>query len=123
MPAQETCRALNAAAPVAKAKPQRQEWHGLPLHDPYAWLRADNWQEVLGNPEALDKEIMALLQAEGMHSEEVLAAVKPLRAALFVDLKSRIAETEESVKRKRGTWLYWKRWRTGSEYPVHSTRP
>ena len=123
LPAQETCRALNAAAPVAKARPQRQEWHGLPLHDPYAWLRADNWQEVLGNPEALDKEIMALLQAEGMHSEEVLAAVKPLRAALFVDLKSRIAETEESVKRKRGTWLYWKRWRTGSEYPVHLRAP
>ena len=122
-PAQETCRALNATAPVAKAKPQRQEWHGLPLHDPYAWLRADNWQEVLGNPEALDKEIMALLQAEGMHSEEVLAAVKPLRAALFVDLKSRIAETEESVKRKRGTWLYWKHWRTGSEYPVHLRAP
>ena len=113
------CRALNAAAPRAAQKPQSQQWHGVTLSDPYAWLRADNWREVLNDPTQLDPEILSLLQAEAAHSDTVLAEVKTLREALFADLKSRIAEAEDSVKRRRGAWLYWTSWRAGTEYPVH----
>ena len=109
----------NHAAPKAARRPHTQEWHGVSWQDDYAWLRAENWRAVLGDPQALDEEILSLLQAEKAHSEEVLAGVKPLRAALFADLKSRIAEEEDSPKRKRGDWLYWTQWRKGTEYPAH----
>ena len=47
--------------------------HGVELVDEYAWLRADNWQEVMRDPEALDPQIRAYLEAENAYTEAALA--------------------------------------------------
>src|SRR3546814_2524841 len=39
------------AAPLAPRKPQRHTLHGIAREDPYAWLRADNWREVMRSEE------------------------------------------------------------------------
>src|SRR4051794_4422479 len=34
-------------APHAERRPKTSRWHGITLTDDYAWLRADNWREVM----------------------------------------------------------------------------
>ena len=41
--------------------------------DEYGWLRADNWQEVMRDPELLDQQIRSYLEAENAYTEGVLA--------------------------------------------------
>src|SRR3712207_8036447 len=41
-------------APSVPAKAHSFEVHGVRIHDDYAWLKAQNWREVLKNPAALD---------------------------------------------------------------------
>ena len=36
--------------PVAQRQPTFSVVHGIELVDEYAWLRADNWQEVMRDP-------------------------------------------------------------------------
>ncbi|HET6320915.1 MAG TPA: hypothetical protein VFF87_02580, partial [Hyphomicrobium sp.] len=50
--------------PRAPARAKVSKWHGVELVDEYAWLRADNWQEVMRDPSVLDADIRAYLDAE-----------------------------------------------------------
>ena len=43
--------------PVAQRSPFVSTYHGVMLSDDYAWLRAENWQEVMRKPQALDADI------------------------------------------------------------------
>ena len=40
-----------AKPPLAPRRPHTTTWHGVELVDDYAWLRDDNWQEVMRDPE------------------------------------------------------------------------
>ncbi len=50
-----------AAAPRAEKRPQPDEHHGIVRIDNYAWLRDENWREVMRNPDALNGDIRAYL--------------------------------------------------------------
>ena len=39
--------------PIAATRPQQRHAHGVAWVDDYAWIRADNWREVLRDPAAL----------------------------------------------------------------------
>ena len=39
-----------ARPPHAEKRPHVFEVHGVSIEDDYAWLKADNWQEVLRDP-------------------------------------------------------------------------
>src|SRR5262245_52021558 len=57
--------------------------HGVELVDEYAWLRAENWQEVMRDPTLLDQEIRAYLEAENAYCEAALADTVALQKALY----------------------------------------
>ena len=59
--------------PLAAEKSHVISRHGVTLEDPFNWLRADNWQEVMRDPSALDPEIRAYLEAENAYSDAALA--------------------------------------------------
>ena len=48
--------------------------------DDYAWLRADNWREVMRDPSVLDPAIRAYLEAENAYAKAALAHTEPLQA-------------------------------------------
>ena len=58
-----------AIPPVAKRVPHSHTHHNVTREDPYAWLRAENWQEVMQKPDTLDAEIRAYLDAENAFYE------------------------------------------------------
>src|SRR5438876_6560309 len=61
----------NPAPPVAPRRPIRLAMHGIERVDPYAWLRAANWNEVRRDPSTLAREIRAYIEAENRYAEAV----------------------------------------------------
>ena len=50
--------------PVAEKRPVTSTHFGVTRTDDYAWLRADNWQQVMREPAVLAPDIRAYLEAE-----------------------------------------------------------
>ena len=109
--------------PVAARRPKFSVHHGVELVDEYAWLRADNWQEVMRHPSALDPEIRAYLDAENAYTEAALADTAELQGALYAEMKARIKEDDSSVPAPDGAFEYFTSYVTGGQYPRLCRRP
>ncbi len=111
------------AAPAAARRPKVSVHHGVEIVDEYAWLRADNWQEVMRDPSVLDPEICAYLEAENAHTEAALSDTKDLQATLFDEMKARIKEDDSTVPAADGPFEYYTSYVTGGQYPRICRRP
>ena len=107
---------------VAKHKEVRQI-HGVALEDDYAWLRAENWHEVLRDPAALPVEIRAVLEAENAYADSVLAKTEELQALLIKEMRGRIKEDDADVPYADGPFLYYDRHRPGGQHPIVCRQP
>ena len=94
--------------PKASRKPHSLEIHNDVRVDHYYWLRDRENQEVID-----------YLTVENAYTDEMLAPVKELREALFVEMKSRIKEQDESVPVSYTHLDVYKR-QTGSSFRVKS---
>jgi len=103
--------------PRTEKRPSRSTWHGVELVDDYAWLRADNWQQVLAEPTVLPADIRAYLEAENAYTAAAMADTEALQAALFAELKGRIKEDDSSVPQPDGPFAYASSYITGGQYP------
>ena len=45
----------------------------MTVEDDYAWLKDENWQEVLRKPDVLKPDIRAYLEAENRYTDALLA--------------------------------------------------
>ena len=84
----------DAAPPRARAEPAGQTAHGVTLTDDYAWMRAENWQQVLAQPEALPPDIRAHLEAENAYADAMLADTAALKETITRELRGRIKEDD-----------------------------
>jgi oligopeptidase B len=109
--------------PVAEKRPSQRIVHGVSLQDDYAWLRADNWQEVLRDGSALPADIRAHLERENAYAEARLADGEDLRARLFDELKGRIKADDASVPAPEGPFEYYSRFREGGQHRLYCRRP
>lgn len=105
-------------APRAERKPLSTAHHGTTLVDDYAWLRADNWQDVMRDPAVLDPAIRTHLEAENAYTEAALSDTKALQDKLFLEMKGRIKEDDSSVPSPDGPWAYNTRYVIGGQYPL-----
>lgn len=97
--------------------------HGVELNDPYHWLRADNWQEVMRAPETLPADIRAYLEAENTYTKEALHPTEPLQETLFEEMKGRIKQDDSTVPMPDGPYAYFYRYVTGEQYPELCRQP
>jgi len=67
------------AEPQAEQRPLERTLHGLRLIDEYAWLKAENWREVMRDPFQLDPAILAYLQAKKIIASPRLLTQKACR--------------------------------------------
>jgi len=103
--------------PIAAKRPVVTQHHGVTLTDDYAWLRADNWQEVMRDPATLDPEIRAYLEAENAYTAAEMADTEALQAALFKEMRARIKEDDSSVPAPDGPFAYASRYVEGGQHP------
>ena len=103
--------------PRAARKPVTDTRHGITRTDDYAWLRADNWQEVFRDPSCLAPSIRSHLEAENAYYAAMMADAAPLRKQLFDEMKGRIKEDDSSVPMKDGPFAYGSSFVVGGEQP------
>jgi oligopeptidase B len=106
-----------SAAPVAEQRPSTTAHHGRERTDNYVWLRADNWQEVMRDPEALPQDIRTYLEAENDYYDTLMQDTKSLQETLFEEMKGRIKQDDSSVPAPDGAYAYSSRFEEGKEYP------
>ncbi|ESR22749.1 S9 family peptidase [Lutibaculum baratangense] len=107
-----------ATPPRAEGRALETSHHGRTRRDPYAWLRAENWQEVMHDPSSLAPEIRAQLEAENAWTASVMAGTEALQERLFSEMRGRIKEDDSSVPSPDGPYAYATRYRTGGEHPL-----
>lgn len=107
----------SATPPRSEKRSAQDTHHGITRDDEYAWLRDDNWQAVMKQPELLQADIRAHLEAENAHTDAVLAPTKPLQEQLFAEMRGRIQEDEASVPMNDGPLSWAARYAVGGEHP------
>lgn len=113
-------RQTDVTPPRAEKHPQNITQHGITRVDPYAWLRDDNWQEVLRDPSLLKSDIHAYLTQEGDYYKASTAHLEDLRKTLFQEMRGRIKEDESSVPMREGPFEYYVRYEEGGQYPIYA---
>ncbi|HEY8261060.1 MAG TPA: S9 family peptidase [Methylosinus sp.] len=120
----KTAFALSAATPpIAEKRESRRVTHGRALDDPYAWLAAENWREVLSDPATLPADVAALVRAENAYCEAVLAPLAALRETLQAELRGRIKEDDSEPPWPDGPFAYFDRYREGGEHALYCRTP
>lgn len=114
---------LRKDAPLPHRKKFVHTAHGISRQDDYAWLRADNWQEVFLAPDKLDPEIRAHLDAENAYQQLLMADTAELRKTLFEEMRGRIKEDDSSVPMRDGPYAYGTSFVTGGEHPRYFRIP
>jgi oligopeptidase B len=105
--------------PLAERRQHAITQFGVTRDDPYAWLRADNWQEVMQAPETLPADIRAYLEAENAYFAEAFETPHAeLTEAIFEEIRGRIKEDESGIPSPDGPWAYNSRMLEGKQYPV-----
>src|ERR1700760_3223721 len=66
--------------PTAAKHPKRIEQLGRVRVDDYAWMKDDNWQQVLRDPTVVRADVRAHLEAENAYTAAMLASTEPLQA-------------------------------------------
>lgn len=116
-------RFLDLPGPRAEQRPVVSTLHGHTRIDEYAWLRADNWQDVLRDPSVLDPALREHLEAENAFVERQMADTADLQKALFAEMRGRIKEDDSSIPMKDGPYAYGVDFQEGGEHPRYFRTP
>jgi oligopeptidase B len=111
------------AEPQAEQRPRERTLHDLRLIDEYAWLKAENWREVMRDPFQLDPAIRAYLKTENDYCERALADTKSLQETLFAEMKGRIKEDDSSTPDPDGPYAHYVRYRKEGQHPLLCRAP
>jgi oligopeptidase B len=109
---------LSTPPPAVEKRPATRIEHGVTLKDEYAWLKAENWREVLRDPTALPFAIRAVLEAENDFTEQMLAPEAGLRKTLVLEMRGRIKEDDAEVPLPDGGFLYYARHVESGQHPI-----
>ncbi len=112
-------RSARGKPPVARSIGQAREHHAIATSDPYAWLRADNWRDVMRDPELLDRDIRDYLEAENAYARTALWGTGALRKTLFREMKARIKLDDSTVPARDGAFAYFTAYKTGGQHPLY----
>jgi len=109
--------------PVARKEPKTYEQLGRERSDDYAWLKDDNWQEVMRDPALLRADIRAYVDEENAYREAMMAPTIDLQERIYQEMRGRTKEDDSSVPMPDGPWEYYRRFEKGAQHPVYARKP
>lgn len=109
--------------PVARIEPKTIEQLGRTRVDNYAWLKDDNWQNVMRDPSLLRADVRAYLNEENAYREAMMASTSELQERIYQEMRGRTKEDDSSVPAPDGPWEYYRRFETGAQHPKYCRRP
>jgi oligopeptidase B len=110
-------------APTAPRRPHTFTTHGITVSDDYAWLKDENWQEVLRDPSLLDADVRAYLEAENSYTDGLLGHTAPLQKKLVAEMRGRVKEDDSSVPSPDGAFAYFRKFREGGQHELFGRLP
>jgi len=108
----------NLQEPVPKEVPKENSVHGHTWVDEYAWMKDDKWQQVLREPEILQKDIRDHLEEENAYMKAVMAPTEKLQSAIQKEMVARLQQDESGVPSLDGPYAYFRRYEEGNEHPL-----
>jgi oligopeptidase B len=109
--------------PVAARRPTGTTYHGHSRSDDYAWLKDDNWQQVMHQPDVLKAEIRQYVEAENAYTASMMADTRDLQKSLISEMRGRIKEDDSTVPDADGDYAYYARYVEGGQYPKYCRVP
>jgi oligopeptidase B len=109
--------------PRIKARETERMVHGITLNDPYAWIRAENWREILRDPSKLPMPISRYLKAENRYCADHLKQTGALQKTLFQEMRGRIKEDDAAPPQPDGPYQYYSRYRKGGQHALYCRKP
>ena len=109
--------------PIADKRPTEVTYHGHARTDDYTWLKDENWQQVMHDPDVLNKDIRAYLEAENAHTLSWMSDTFELQEKLFAEMRGRIKEDDSSVPDPDGAFAYYVRYVEGGQHPKFCRKP
>ena len=107
------------APPIAERRQHAITQHGVTRDDPYAWLRADNWQEVMQAPETLPADIRQYIESENAYFAEAFETPQSdLTETIYREIRGRIKEDDSGIASPDGPFAYNSRMLEGQQYPL-----
>lgn len=93
--------------PRPRPRPRELVAHGETRHDDWYWLRDRDAPEVLAH-----------LEAENAYTAAMLVDLAPLRKQIFLEIRNRVRETDDSAPVPHGPYEYFTRTVEGEEHPI-----
>ncbi len=108
---------------TALPKP-RQRKHDMSIHDdlrvdPYYWMRLSDDQKNATDKDEQTQEVLTYLAQENAYTKSKLAHTEGLQEKLFLEMKGRIKETDQSVPVKDNGYWYYTRFEEGKDYAFY----
>ncbi|MDX1471409.1 MAG: S9 family peptidase [Flavobacteriaceae bacterium] len=97
--------------PVAKKVPLQLEKHGDIRIDDFYWMRDKD-----------NLEVIDYLEAENSYYDKMTSHTNELKESLFLEMRARIKEDDESVPYKFNGYWYIVRYRQGEDYPIYARK-
>lgn len=110
------------AAPHAPKRPHETSQLGRTRVDNYHWLKDENWQSVMQDPQQLNPDIRAHLESENVYQAAVMAPLADLTDTLFTEMKARLESEDSSVPSPDGHYSYYHRYRKGDQHGVYARK-
>ncbi len=106
------------APPIAPKRRFERTIHGTVVVDDYAWLKDENWQQVLRDPSILNADIRAFLETENRYTDAALEPLASLRRELVAEMRGRIKEDDSAVPAPDGPYAYLSKYRQGGQHEL-----
>ncbi len=91
--------------PRAEARPRHFSVHGQEITDPYAWLKAENWQDGPQGPHGPARGYRRLPEGENAFAEAALAGTADLRRQLVGEMRGHPGGRERRPGARRSVRL------------------
>ena len=108
--------------PIAEKQAKELNFHNDTRIDNYFWMRLTDQQKVADQKDEQTQKVENYLRAENDYFEEVTSPTKEFQEQLFLEMKGRIKEDDESVPYYQNKYYYITRFEKGSQYPIYSRK-
>lgn len=105
--------------PIAQKKESNKSFHGENWIDPYAWLKAENWQDALDDSSCLPEPIAEYLRAENDYCDQAMKGLSPLQSSLIAEMRGRMAGNDDSVPQRNDHYKYFEKYIENAEHEFY----